>query len=689
MVRIEPAALHFHNLTMSSIKKYFSPDVLFIFLISAVVFLPYAFRLTYYLDDWYYVYDGVVAGPKIFHSMFSVDRPIRGYFFDVFFSVFGPHPLPYHLGAYLWRLIAGVGAYWLLNVIWSGGRRNNFLIAILFILYPGYSWWVSAIEYQPMAVSLALQVFSVFFTLLSIRSAGLLPKALYLLGATLTGWAYIALVDYAIGAEVFRFLCIYLFISHGMEGPFVRRVSAVLKAWLPYLAVSLGFVFWRVFLFESDRQATDIGLHVEKFKTSPLGYLTEMGADFYNSIMNAGVHAWFRQPYLRLMDFRFDVPLLGVILTGAVVLLVTLAGYLWLRRGGLVAPEASQMMAREALLLGGLSLLFGVIPVIAFGRFINLSIYSHYGLPVSLAAAILLGGVICIFPSGRLQYILFSVFITASALTHSLIAERTLVLENSLETFWWQASWRIPGLQPDATLVTQYPYERVVDNPLGLPEALNLIYFPEPRQEDPIRYFASTLMPTQDNVEAILAQKPKKIEGYRTHEMVVQYADIMVLTQPTSFSCVRVVDGENFVVSANDPEALRSLFEYSRVDSIRVAEEVPILPAYAFGREPERGWCYYFEKADLAVQSADWTNAARLGDEAFALGLAPQDQVEWFPFVQAYAMTGNADRLENILQQTAANTFFNEQVCTALHRSDSKFAPAAEIGALLEEYVCK
>jgi hypothetical protein len=79
---------------MSSLKRILSYDMFYLLLMSAIVFLPYSIQLSYYLDDWYYVYDGVVAGPNIFHSMFSVDRPIRGYFFDVFFSLFGPYPLP-------------------------------------------------------------------------------------------------------------------------------------------------------------------------------------------------------------------------------------------------------------------------------------------------------------------------------------------------------------------------------------------------------------------------------------------------------------------------------------------------------------------------------------------------------------------------------------------------------------------
>ena len=669
---------------MTAARKILLSDVIFLFIISAAVFLPYAFQLTYYLDDWYYVYDGVVAGPNIFHAMFSVDRPIRGYFFDIFFSVFGPQPLPYHLGAYAWRFLAGIGAFWLLNIIWTRQKETNFFIALLFSLYPGYAWWVSGIEYQPMAFSLMLQVFSVLFTLLSIQSTTRALKIVHAFLAIVSGWVYIALVDYAAGAEVFRFLCVYLLVSRDHPPGFWQRLAAAFKAWILYAGVALGYIVWRVFLFDSDRQATDIGLHLQRFKTSPFEYLSKSAVDFYYSVVNVGVNAWFRQLYLRLAEFGFHVPMWSGILT----ILVAALLFIRVRRGFFNEPDTNRTMPREALLIGLFSLLVGVIPVVAFGRYVNLSIYSHYGLPVSLAAAILLSGLICLIPSRPIRYVLFSVFVSAAALTHSLTAERTLILKESVENFWWQAAWRMPGIYPDTTLVTHYPYERVVDNPLGLPEAVNLIYFPEAKDENPVRYEVSTLMPSEGNIEAILTGKRKMIEGYRTHEMVLQYGNILVLTQPGPLSCVRVIDGGNFIVSEADSESIARIFERSNAANISM-DETFAPPEYAFGREPEHGWCYYFEKADLAVQQSDWDFAANLGDAALSLGLAPSDPVEWFPFMQAYAMTGDTESLENLLLQIESNEFLLDQLCEITRHPRADFSPGPPARAMIEEHGCR
>jgi hypothetical protein len=673
---------------MPSIKKIFSLDLIFLFVISAVVFLPYAFRLTYYLDDWYYIYDGIVAGPNIFHAMFSVDRPIRGYFFDILFSVFGPHPLPYHLGAYVWRLFAGIGAFWLLNIIWTEHKKTNFFIALLFTLYPGYAWWVSGVEYQPMAASLALQVFSVLFTLLSIQTSDRILKTVYAVSAIISGWAYIALVDYAAGAEVFRFLCVYLLVSRNEQDGFLKRLGAAFKAWILYAGVALGYILWRVFLFKSERQATDIGLHIQRFNASPVDYISRMAVDFYLSVVNTSVNAWFRQLYSRMVEFNFHIPVLSRILTLLVIASLSYLAYRWAEQGYFKEQVSGRSMPREALSIGIVSLFIGVLPVILFGRYVNLNIYSHYGLPLSLVAAILLAGCICLIPSHRIRFFLFSVFVSIAALTHSLIAERTLVLKESFEDFWWQAAWRMPGINPDTTLVTLYPYERVVDNPLGLPEAVNLIYFPEARNENPVRYAVSTLMPTNENIESILMGKRKTIEGYRTYEMVVQYENILVLAQPSPLSCVRVIDGNNFIISDKDPKSITTIFGHSNIENINFVE-TSTLPKYAFGGEPEHGWCYYFEKADLAVQQSDWEGAAKLGDTVLSLGLTPADQVEWFPFIQAYAMIGNAESLDVLLLQVESNEFLSNQLCEMVRSPKASSFSSLEIKNLTEDHSCR
>jgi len=63
-----------------------------------------------------------------------------------------------------------------------------------------------------------------------------------------------------------------------------------------------------------------------------------------------------------------------------------------------------------------------------------------------------------------------------------------------------------------------------------------------------------------------------------------------------------------------------------------------------YGPEPEHGWCYYFEKADLARQMGDWDEVAQLGDKAFKLDDYPNSPIERFVFIEGYAHVGDWDK---------------------------------------------
>jgi hypothetical protein len=80
----------------------------------------------------------------------------------------------------------------------------------------------------------------------------------------------------------------------------------------------------------------------------------------------------------------------------------------------------------------------------------------------------------------------------------------------------------------------------------------------------------------------------------------------------------------------------------------------PRPPALIYGEEIARGWCYYYEKADLARQQGDWQSIAHLGDEAFALGDYPNDPLERFPFIEGYALTGSWERAAVLSRESYA-----------------------------------
>ena len=671
------------------LKKKPFLEIIFLIIISAVVYLPNIRNLTYFKDEWYYMYDAYIAGANVFRHMFSVDRPARGIFLEIYYLLFGPQALPYHISGYLWRIVSMIGAFWSFNILWPRERRFAFFTALLFALYPGYFWWISAIEYQPQIASLALQVVSIALTLKAVQSSEQTAKIAYLVGAILTGWAYIALVDYAIGVEVFRFLCVYVLVNRdGQFSSVWKRLYAFMRAWAWNLLIPLGFLWWRTFIFSNERKATDIGLQLEVFFNAPMPTASNWFLHFYNSLLSLSMLAWVAQFQRFFLRLHLQDMVYGYTIAVIVLLLIFLADRFINQSVAPSDPEPSANLYREALLIGALGMIFGIFPVILANRYINLEIYSHYSLPVSLPATIFLSGLIYIINSRPIRFVLFCILIMLAVLTHYSIPKYALDEENAIETYWWQVSWRVPGLRPDATLVTLYP------NGIGgaedsFMEAANMIYFPDQRKEIPVRYFVSAVMPNNENTEFIIIGHHRKKDGYRSHTFILNYSNVVVLSQPTPASCVRVIDGTRYLLSESDPENIRLLAPYSRIENVRanLASQTP--QEFAFGPEPALNWCFYFEKADLAVQKFDWKEAAKLGDDVIRLELHPEDQVEWFPFLQAYAMVGDEEKVKTVSANMNTRKFLSDQVCILFNRPDSVLTLSLQMKTLVTGLFCK
>ena len=669
-------------------KKKPTFEVILLLVISALVYLPNIGKLTYFKDDWYYIYDGIRAGAKVFHEMFRIDRPARGYFFELYFSVFGPNPLPYHISAFLWRGLSAIGALWVFNILWPKERKFAFLGALLFAIYPGYFWWISAIEYQPMIASLALQVFSIALTLKAIQSQNRIAKITYLASAILTGWVYIALVDYAIGMEVFRFLCVYLLVNRDGRIGVWKRLFIAVKAWAWSSLIPLGFLFWRIFLFTNVRKATDIGGQLSVFLGNPVSTTIDWFFQLYNSLLNLSVLAWIDQFPAFLQGMRLRDIAFGLLFAGVAVLLVVFAERRIKPSGESKDGNSDQDQVRkEALLLGGVGMIFGVLPVIMANRYVNITGFSHYGLPVSLAAAVFLIGFLNTLSLRRTRVFALYAVIAAASLAHYGISINAVTEEVALQKFWWQVSWRIPMLQPGTTLVIQYPLSGMGDDGYGVMEAANVIYFPKPTGQIPVHYPVAGLTLNSEMLSDILNGEQYKQTQYRSHTIDFDYGNLLIISQPTLTSCVHVIDGNQPLISTYDPVNVTLAAPSSKIKNV-IADASPVLPPeYIFGREPEHSWCYYFQKADLASQLGNWDDAVALGEEAIRLELSPEDRSEWLPFLKAYAITGNAGRLTQMAKRVIGDRPLRQQACDMLTDIQEPLTP--EVKQVIDMDYCK
>ncbi|MDD2923127.1 MAG: hypothetical protein PHQ36_12650, partial [Anaerolineales bacterium] len=103
--------------------------------------------------------------------------------------------------------------------------------------------------------------------------------------------------------------------------------------------------------------------------------------------------------------------------------------------------------------------------------------------------------------------------------------------------------------------------------------------------------------------------------------------------------CLRLLDPEIDSINKMIPDdsLLRDAALLSSADFV-MDEKIAVMPD-VYGPEPAHAWCYYFQKADLARQTKNWDEVAKLGDVAFKLDDYPNDPVERFVFIEGYAHT--------------------------------------------------
>ncbi|HCK67361.1 MAG TPA: hypothetical protein DHW49_13960 [Anaerolineae bacterium] len=304
------------------------------------------------------------------------------------------------------------------------------------------------------------------------------------------------------------------------------------------------------------------------------------------------------------------------------------------------------------------------MPVILVGRSVDFKSFSRYTLIASIGTALILPLIVSFISNLKLQDIIFSILIGIASLTHYANGFVKASETQSTQNFWWQVSWRIPQLGVGTTLITHYAVAAEEDYFTWGPA--NLIYHPESEHEKYVQPAIYALLLDENTIEKVFAREGQDYSERRSIRTYPNYRNILILTQPRPESCVQVIDLRQVELSSYEDERVKQIASYSEADQIELSDTFQTPPLIPFGIEPEHGWCYYYQKASYARQVGDWEQVSVLGDAVFNLELQAQDQIEWMPFIQAYAYSENISRLQEIASMMSKDKLAFQQACQIL-----------------------
>jgi hypothetical protein len=536
-------------------------------------------------------------------------------------------------------------------------------MAVLFVVYPGFLSQPNANTKQNHLYGFGTALLSIALMLQALKTEKPGWKIVCSLSSLLLTANYLWIYEYMIGFEGTRLILLgYVLFQAGFRD-LRSLIREVLKRIWPYWAVTAGFLYWRIFLFEGSRNATDVsGLadsYLGNFRSMVVRLVMETAKDF----LDTSIFAWFVQPYQLFATApysRLAYALLIALIVAAVVMLYSFLFRKW--RGAGEAEAETSRLIKDFLWIGALVILCAILPVILSGRQVELlDAYKSYGLHPIGGVVLFVAGILLMFQA-KFRSLILTALVIVSVATQILNANIWQPYWEFQRQMWWQLTWRAPDIQED-TLVMTYStngYNPEQDYEIWGP--LNLIYNPEPAQAPAIQ--AEVL--NADTAYSVLRKDVlnNHVRDIRLHR---DFNNVLVMSISPLSQCLHVIDGRLPIYSEIESTLVRQVGEYSVVDRILPFGTAPVPPVSIFGAEPERGWCYYYQKASLARQTGDWEEIARLYDQVRELNLETNDKSEMIPFFEALVNLGRYEDAKLLYnKQIKGHSEMRFSVCTSL-----------------------
>ena len=667
---------------MSLLKKLrTSETVVALIVMTLVTLLSYGIlipQLGFYRDDWYMLLAGQTGGAREIINLFAIDRPLLGYIYAFDYAWLGSSVIGWHLYALFLRLLGSVGFFYLLRAIWPQKKFETTIAALLFAVYPGFLQQPNAATFKNLLLGYDLAIFSILATILAVKTKSRWKAILWTGLALLFALLYFGIFEVMIGLEGARVLLLWYVLWDDGNGQPRKAIIPTLKRAIPYILLTSTFVFWRVFLFKSERRATNVDVLFSSYGAAPFHSAVGVVIETAKDVWEATVLAWFVPFYqfTRASAYREFVTavILAVLAIGCALL------YIWYARREKITyqTEAGRGSAEVAWMWMGIVIVaMAVLPVVLAGRNISFELqWDRYAYHATLGIILAVIGFVFYALRSSARWIIPLVLIGMSVIVHYFSADYYRDYWSYNRELWWQMSWRAPMLKEQTMIFVSMPFGFAEDYEVYGPA--NMIYYPG----QGIKVSAEVLNAST----AVLIQQGVEDAGNYNREVYVpkDYSKSLIMAFPTTESCLHVLDGRQVELPGYSGDGIvTDVAPYSRIDQIDVAHVPATVPRQIFGREPEHGWCYFYQKMTLARQKGDWQAVMQLADEAQSLDLRPGDYSEWLPALEAYATLGETKKARQAAAIIKSDRNIRFYLCRELEKGPN-FIPPYDYGQVLE-----
>ena len=643
-------------------------------------FIPF---LGFYWDELMLQWISQVLGKTGLINYFSTNRPLMGFLYSFTTSLLGDDPWQWQVFAIFWRWLAAYGLYYLGMQLWKE-KTPALLAALIFLTYPGFAQQYIATVYGHFFLVLSAFFFSLAFSLMAVRSPDRRRGWLLHAAALLLSAVNLFSMEYFFMLELLRPVLFWV-VMWDKSVPVRQQLVTVSKRWLPYFLIFLVAGFWRAFLFDYQTNNYEVGL-LELLRANPLQtILTLLGTvlwDLWQTLLKVwGVMLQFPG----LEEFGPRAWMIMAAFSLALLVFVGLVLF-WLGRQSPSTTKPDRSLYWKSLWISLIALLLAGVPFWLTQIPIGLTFPNdRFTLPFILGVSLFWVSLVMLIPLRRWMQVGVLVLVVALSAAYQL--RMGIQFQRDWEQqarFFWQMTWRIPALQEDTIIFAhELPLQFFSDN--SLTGGLNWIFNNPDRQDNTIPYVL--YYPTVRVGLAVKALTPD--EPVEQNLLVGDFygntsQSIALVYQPPA--CLRILDPElepdNWMV----PLQVRETIHLTDWDVI--LPEPQHVPPAIYGSEPNHGWCYYFQKADLARQLGDWDEVQLLGEIAFQLDDQPNDPAERFPFIEAYAHRGLWIEAVDMSEQSAAvSPVIHPAICRLWDRIERETQDSEEKSSAIQRVI--
>ncbi len=658
--------------TRNMLKKFAAMEIplrVIPFALFIMTFLAYGLlfrQLGFYWDDLGITWIRYHFDAHALQLYFASSRPLWGLLYQFTGNFLPDVPAYWQLFAIFWRWVTALLCWAIFRELWPEHRRLALTISLFFLLYPGFNLqWVSYV-YSHFFIVLSFFLFSYLLMFWSFRQ----PKHFWLLTALAMLFSAFNLwmMEYFFFLELIRPFIIFIFVqqdsSHEKQPGAKYLAFQTFTKWLPYFLTWLADVFYRMFVFSNQDYKNVL---LTDLLTKPFTTILDLIRSIFSDLWLVSAKAW-------ALVFHFPVPSVDGPLTTLFYAFVVVSTalltvvLLWCMREKV--PQ-KYSFAWWPIGLGLVTMLVAGIPYWLAKFDVTLGFPAdRFTISFMLGVGVFLAGLLELFPV-RVRLVLVVTLVALAAGRQALWADSFRRDWISQKTLFWQMIWRAPGLAPNTTiLMNEGPFNYYADNSLGA--ALNWIYAPDnsSAQIPYVLFYPTSRMQPGGSLPGLQAGLPINYD-YAIGKFSGSTSQVAAFYfQPPG--CLRLldpeIDSQNHFIT--DGSLMRDAAQLSSSAWIK-ADATARMPEI-YGPEPSHGWCYYFERADLARQMGDWAGVVKLGDQAFKVNDYPNDPIERFVFVEGYAHAGNWGRAKELAIDSyrVSPNYVGPLLCKLLNRLD-------------------